>query len=196
MTTATLTESGARFLQAWEAFTPLPDDCPDAIPYYRNWAGLRAVVGAEDLARFHGGIHNAMFWARDHTWASIRRAIQKAAEGAEPPPEPERRVPWHLSEPAELTEELLHKHASEIFKRDFKRAFPRKRLNTKFARKKWIEVRGHARELARREHEAALAVYERERMKFDKMNAIARCEWLGRVRAIAEFENFARSLPE
>lgn len=143
-----------RYEEAREAFTPDPTDSADAVPYYAAAAGLKAAWGAEicDLIDFH-----ACFCAAGAAGYEAAVATLRSIAEAEPPKEPQGSGAW-IAEPVELT-------ADEVFEREFKRAFPKRRLGSKFANEKKAETAERAQEIADAENAKARERYEDERAR-------------------------------
>ena len=140
-----------RYEEACRAFVPDPSDSADAIPYYRAAAGLKAAWGAAicDSIDFH-----ACFCAAGSQGYEAAVATLRALADAEPPKEPQGSGAY-LARPLDVT-------AEDVFVREFKRAFPRRRVTSKFAQEKRESSAERAQEIADAENAKAAASYEAE----------------------------------
>jgi hypothetical protein len=179
------------FQHAWHAFEQAADDRPDNVPYYRDWAGIRAVIGKEALDRTQSIVHNAMFYATPaHTWQGIRNGIIILTERMELPREPHYTMLYD-SRPTEDVDGM----AKEIFGRQFKRAFPGKRLGTKFAHEQWAEVGDKARGMAREIIAKEMADFKRKEDAVNAENAKRHQAWVDECTSIESVRGWAASLP-
>ena len=184
----------AAYSAAFASYEPQADDHPSAIPFYRLWLGLRAVLGTDTVERFHHWFHSAYqyVYAPDAgDWASVVRAIQLYAGELKLPPEPQRRIPWHLSEPDAAK---IPARAREIFEDQFRAKYPGKRINSKLAREKWAEVEGKALEFATQEYDGEIKRYETELARHNAGYEQEMARWQEQADAIAGFKRVAQAI--
>lgn len=177
------------FEQAYADFVPAKDDNPDAIPYYRAFAGLRAAWGEDFYLKYNHAVHQAACWCgglNGDRYQVAVATIMDLVEKTRLPDPPRMEMSWD-SEPNPPTEN----DARGIFNASFKKAFPGKRLNSKFAREKWEEKRELAMNLAQEEYEGKKAAYDAKQAKIDQRNADATAIWEEQVRKIEEFKRAA-----
>lgn len=181
------------FQKGREGFEPAPDDNPDAIPFYRDWAGVVAVIGDCNTKKFHHLIHNSLFWANPaHAWKGVLIGLKTVADGMKIPEKPEHRIAWWLVHP----DENIEGRAYEMFKSQFKRAFPGKKINSKSAKSEWERLKAKATELAEEEFKAEMIVYQRKLDQVEEENRKAQEEWESKKQAVEVFQKFVSSLEE
>jgi hypothetical protein len=184
-----------RYQEAAASFVPASDDNPDCIPFYRAFTGLRA-VWCEDFCKTNHHIvhqaacHASQVWPEDAyrvALASVRDLASKMVN----PPRPNPQYSYRAA-PGEPTEA----DAYNLFKEEFKRAFPDKRVNSRFAKEKWNQKREKALEIVRERWSLARGRFDAEERKIQDVNDKQRQEWEARCASIAEFKAAVGSLPE
>jgi len=177
------------FKQAYDAFVPDKEDNIDCIPYYRCWAGIRAVIGEVHIKKYNNFIHNSMFWARAHTWTELVKAMQINIPDMTPGDCP-REYYCYDAKPCQDVELI----ARSIFEQQFRDAFPRKRLNSKFAKEQWVKVQDKAREFAREDIARAMKPYNDKLARLEREYKADLKSYINKCHALASWENFVRSL--
>ena len=194
METQTLTRADI-FLDASRAFVPQADDNPDCIPFYRAWAGMRAVLGKETMDNWHHMFHEAICWnlpkAETEQYAAILSHARYMIERWQKPEVPRTSYSWECA-PSEPTEQ----DARTCFSSEYKVAFPKNRLNSKHARELWDTHKDKAMQLVRETYQANLAAYEKREQDRQARADRERAEWIDKFWSMAEFEDLVRSLAE
>jgi hypothetical protein len=171
------------FEQARAAFTPDASDNPECIPFYRVWAGLKAVWGAEFCANYHYVVHQAACYASDRKVDAYEVAVATAkdfAQRIELPRKPEPCISWGITVPQEPTED----DAYSLFKTQFRTAFPGKRPNSAFGKEKWQAVRTKAVTIVRDRYAEEKAQYDAEIARRKARDGAALATWEGKVHDI------------
>jgi len=171
------------YTQAKAAWTPQEGDNLENAWFYSSWAGFIAMCTElqEDPWKHNHIAHQAICSSRGE-WAELLRCFANLYPAY--PPEPKR----HFSSDCEpYRNESL---AGQIFARQFRRAFPGKRINSRFAKEKWREVRSQAEVLAEREYQSCLAEWQeredRRNREYDRQIA----EWQEKCGKVAEAITF------
>lgn len=152
------------YLAAYHGFQPEPDDNPQAIPCYRAAAGIRAVVGEDLCRRAHSLFHAAFCHAGDGTPeegpARAAAVFEDFVAKAKPPTEP-RKPSFYLYHPEP-------QDPREIFKSEYRRAFPGKRTNSREANELWKKKEKLCRDhvdkvyqIQKEKYDAALTEHQR-----------------------------------
>lgn len=179
------------FQKARQAFQLRDDDNPDCILYYRDWAGICAVVGQEKADKFNSFIHNAMFYANPaHTWEGIKCGLTSMIKEMTVPEKPTTHICWAV-EPNQDVEG----RAYEMFKVQFKQEFPQKRINSKFAKEKWQEKKTLAMKYAQENVDCEMDRYREEVNCVEAKNQRVLEEWQNKIHSMALLEKFVRELP-
>lgn len=183
-----------RFIAAYQAYSPDASDSPDAIPYYRTWAGMRAAFGPAFVDTYNGACHNAMVFtsvngaqgmkAAESAFVQVMANLQRFAQEAKTPDAPRERYSW-ASKPSEPTES----DAKAEFNRQFKIAFPAERLNSKHAKAEWSRVAPKAMDLVQKRYQQEHAAWQAEQDRIESQTQDARQKWLDGLHASALFEN-------
>lgn len=183
----------ARFESAYAAFRPAPDDRPEAIPFYRAFAGLRAAWGEDFCDTYNHALHQAACtcggFPEGQRYAVALAVIKDMAERVVVPEEPRPSCSYSMP-PQKPTED----DARALFVEQFRSAFPGKRANSKFGNEQWLRVRGKALELVRAQYDKDKARYDREEARLDAENQRRRQEWRDKVQQAALFVNAVRNL--
>jgi hypothetical protein len=182
-----------QYLAGCESFQPQANDNPDCIPFYRAWAGMRSILGHETLNQWHHLFHEAICWGSNKSMPEqfdtiIQYAQWMCSRGGRTE-EPRYSYSWE-STPAEPTEH----DAREFFNREYKRAFPDKRANSKHANALWPEKKDHALAILREQYNAQLAEHNARESRRMAENLKRHDEWIASAWSMAEFENLVRGL--
>jgi len=158
------------YQEAKAAWVPDAADNPDNHWFYSSWAGLSAVFAAlhGDVWQHHAVVHQALCWSQGE-WPALCTELRRALPQI---PERPKRPLSHDQAPVRTPE-----RAREIFERQFRNAFPGKRLNSTFAKQKWEEVKAKAEKLADDEFLAALAAWTAREQARDKIYQEALSAW-------------------
>lgn len=182
MSTQTPTD---RYLVAFDAWQPGEDDRPEAIPYYRAAAGLKAAWGEDVVERLGSHFHACFCAAGSHGYRAALATLRHLAE--QPVPSRPQFVGRWISEPVEVT-------AEDVFVEAFRRHYPGKRINSKLAKAKREESAKQAQEIADRRNEEARKQYNDERAKTNAQAAAHHRKWLDEVQQIAILEDLVREI--
>lgn len=146
---------------AYAAFVPAADDAIENVPFYRAWAGLKAVLAAHGHSDpYRSGIdaHGICCWAHDGSYKSVINVLDMHMPKT--PKMRDRMLRFYHSEPSIPTE----CDAQRIFKDQYKSKFPGNRLNSTHAKKMRDKVKSQAMVMAKEdydrrkiEHDAAVA---------------------------------------
>jgi hypothetical protein len=183
------------FNAARAAFVPAPDDNRDCIDFYRDWCGIRAVLGDETTDRFHGAIHNSFFFANPpHTWSGIVAGLRDWCSGNHPCAARQNRKPFLRSCYDSPPPMDIEGRAREIFNAQYRNAFPRRRINSRHALDKWMAVKASAVQMAQDDYDEAARQYEQKLAEITAYNARITQEYLESEHEIALIENLSRGL--
>lgn len=186
--------SNEKYIEGCRAFVPAPDDNPDCVPFYRAWAGVRAVFGKEVMDMYHHFFHEAICWQAGHLpleqqWDCITKHLQYIIDRWTRPEEPRYSYMWD-AKPQPPKEE----DARQLFNREFKKAFPGKRANSKEANRLWEEKKALAMKYVTNDYERNLAAYQERVREKAEDNARRRAKWIDEFWGVALFENFVRGI--
>jgi hypothetical protein len=167
-----------------EGYVPQDGDHADAIPFYRDFHAVRGIIGSDLFDRLNHAIHGAFRYAYpEHTWGGIYRGVLAYFDSMALPKKPEY-VFYYGSMPSWNIED----RARDIFKSQFREAFPGKKLNSKFAHDKWAEVKDRAIEMSKVEFDAEVAAHNKQESDADKTNESNYNSWIEKVHDIARLE--------
>ena len=147
--------------QAYAAHQSAPDDAEENVPFYRTWAGMKAVLalhGYDDPFTAPLDLHSICCWAQqDHQSQSYGAILCVLDMCAPKEPAPLKHVRcFYRSEPTPPTEA----DARKVFEESYRAKWPGKRINTKHAKEKWEQVKALAAVVAQQR-------YEEEKRKYD-----------------------------
>jgi len=158
----------------WEEYVntyiPSEDDNPDNLDWYARYFASKSIVikfGAV-WEQFEHLVHQATCWGYC-TWKDVLISLQHHTPDLPDKPIPR---PSYECEPS-TTAERIETRAREIFKREFKSKWPDKRINSKFAKGKWEEVKKQAIKYAQDEFDDSMVAYnirQDERQKIHDKN--------------------------
>jgi len=161
--------------EKWEnlrrGYEPSSDDNPDNYDWYARYFATKQILLDAGLIWEEVGhiCHQGVSFGCDDLKGFLLNAKRLLPEI---PKRPERGYVYDC-EPIERVEE----DAYELFRSQFKARWSGKRINSKFAKEKWEQVKDKAIEIARQEHvEKQEQWKERERTRDDEWNARLR-EW-------------------
>jgi hypothetical protein len=165
-----------QFELAHAAFTTAPEDSPEAVPFYRAHAGLRAAWGAEFVRAYDSAVHRAACnagWAKDgERYRVALDTVRSMAQEQTAPQEPRYRYCYD-GEPREPNDaDVL-----EFFRQQWRAKYPGKRVNSREALAKFEEVKGKALTILQQRHAAAMAERLEKHARIDRENAAARAKW-------------------
>lgn len=181
------------FTLAHEAFIPAPDDNPDAVPFYRAYAGLKQAWGAEFVDEFHTAIHqigcHIMHLKLEEKYPKALELLRYNVEHQAVIPKPQKRYQYH-SEPDPPTEQDV----VDLFNEQFRGAYPGKRINSKFAKEKWSQYSHMAKKAVQERYERAKAAYQGrlDQEERDYQNQLK--PWQERMDSIKKFAQKAESI--
>lgn len=200
-----------RYVQGYESYVSPDSEPADQQHFHRSWAGVVAARGyssySEMPERERWLFYNPICWVEwqrllvEQQWPAIVAQLQEQVDKWTPPEEPRS---WYFSEiaPPEPTE----RDARAYFNREFKRAYPGERANSKHANAAYLEVIrdggafGHetrqqrAMRVLRHQWTTAVATYEQRKAEHESRCLTLRQEWLDKIHTQALFEEFVRSL--
>lgn len=181
------------YRDAYHAYEPQPDDRPDGISFYRAWAGLRAAWGDVFCKKYDAILHRACCMAYrfspEEGYAIALSIVEESARQADPP---RPSGPYSSNCPPRLPRE---DDARNLFKSEFRRAFPGKRLNSREANRLWIEKRAQAMEIVQARYRERCAQYEADEKLMSDERAARVAEWGERCQRNADFRQAVEALP-
>lgn len=182
------------FEAACAAWTPAPEDNPEAVPFYRAHAGLRAAWGEEFYRAYDSAMHRAACEAGygktpEESYRVALASVRDMAQRQVAPSEPRYNY-CHYSEPRAPTEQ----DALEFFRREWRKKHPGKRVTCAEATAKYAEVKGRALEILTGQHVIALDEWRDKVARVDSENAKRRAEWQNAVAAQDAFRSAVAAL--
>jgi len=186
-----MTQRALLFTQAYAAFEPSPDDSPNAIPFYRAFAGLRAAWGNDFCDKYNHALHQAACecGTADKPYTVAIKVLQFMVEGYKPPERPTPSYSYNLP-PQPPTEQ----DARTLFNEAFKEAFPGRRANSKLANEKWIEKREKAMAIMQGRYEIEKVAYDKCEQRREDQNRAHQQKWLDSIHQAALFEDAVREI--
>ena len=174
--------------ERFDLWTPNADEAtaPDNAWFYRAFDCLRDEWPVE-VERWNGLFHNAICWGHGELKPVIQSLVNAIGKMQDPPHVTQRYCSDY--EPV-----LKDGAAFEIFTVQFKRKWPRKRLNSKFANEKWMEVQEKAMEIAQAELDAEHKEWEEREEKRNAEYSRKVAEWQAKVDEIVALRGFALRL--
>ena len=146
-----------------EKFVLQKEDNPDNIQFYKAWYSIREILGNEFVEKYNGFCHNSLCMGGSENPKYFFSNFINFAKQIPIDPKPIKHYGWWCVKPNDNIEE----RAKEMFNRQFKEKFVGKRLNSKFAKEKWDEVKDKAIEFAKQNYETELAKYEKQVAEVD-----------------------------
>lgn len=181
------------YLNGFQSFVPASDDNPDCVPFYRAWRGMETVIGKDAMNKWHHLLHEAIGWAsykpESEQYHTIVTHLRAMVDRWEAPKEPYHSF-FYETKPTEPTE----KDARDLFNREYKRAFPNKRANSKHANEQWRLKRDQAIAIVQEQYQDSLARYEKRKAEREQENARRKQDWIDTFHSMANFEEFVRNL--
>lgn len=141
---------------AYASYDASGEKYPDNVPFYRSWAGLKAVLeslGYTDPYAAPLNVHSICSWEKSGVWEDKLKVIDMHTPKY--PDKPRGRCFWK-SEPIKPGE----KEVRALFERDYRLTFKGKRINSAHAKEKWEKVKGKAAELAELEYQTEYEIYK------------------------------------
>lgn len=182
----------ATFEKAYNAFVPQDDDPKDNIPFYRTAAGLQAAWGKDFCDKHNSAFHQAACesgYGNPQTLEERYRAavvtLRHFADTMTLPQEPLR---TYGSSCYSCPQEPTEADAYNLFKAEFKTAFPEHRVNSKFANEKWAEKKEQALQIVRVRYQASLSRWEQEQERLANENEQRRSEWQAKCDKVNQFK--------
>ena len=171
------------------SFVQSPTDNPECIPFYRAWAGMRAVAGDDRMKEWHHSFHRALLWNNegqewDRTIANLLDGISSGKR---------REVSYRSFYESEPDPDI-DARALQIFHIQYRERFKGKRINGTHARDQWELVKGKAIAIARDEYQSLINSYNERKGKIDMANEESQISVINADRADAEFEYWIREV--
>lgn len=142
---------------AYAAYDATGEKYLDSIPFYRGWAGLKAVLeslGYADPYKAPLDVHGVVCWSKSPEWQGVLSVLDMHAPKY--PDKPRGGFFWK-SEPSKPGE----KEARAIFDGQYREKFKGKRVNSKHAKELWERVKVSAFAMAESDYQAEYGVYKR-----------------------------------
>ena len=181
-----------RFKLLCDSFTPRPDDYPDSIPFYRAAFALRELWGAGFVDTYYHIWHQAACYSSDAPTDRYAIALATARKFLDAPI-PKASAPCHNydAEPTPPTEV----DAKKEFCRQYRRAFPGKRVNSKHANELWAQTHDAAVKIVMDRYKSDLDDWFRREREHSERNARNQQVWMDTLHERANMDHAILALP-
>jgi hypothetical protein len=183
-----------QFEMLYAEFVPQPDDAPNAIPFYRTAYAIRTLWGVEFVEKYPHIWHQAACYSSDAKINRYQVALNIAwafVNDCKVPSAPTSHYCTATAIPVVPTEA----DALAEYRRQYKRAYPDKRVTSTHAKALWLKKKDAAMKIVVDRYHADLDAYNlteaREQARRDRQQR----EWMNQVMAMAQLEDAVRELP-